>query len=212
MARLLKCPKREIRDVNEKAFQRAIFHNNTIQLSTIKGKRKKAVVDWYDFESPIDKNRETNSKARGKLNLDLIGKDRVSNHYIVCEVKFSCNKKDSPQDAANEAYNYFTAIINDASELDTIATHHRGGTSFSWKDILPEETEIWVVANSAYWAYWIGHEPNDLPKVVGEGSLEKRVRCFSVDIPGDYFIEQKGESKVYVPEIPKDAIWTELSL
>ena len=210
MNRLLNRPKREIQDVNEKAFQRAIFHNKITKTAPIRGKRKEAEIEWYDFESPIDKNREANGKARGEFNLDLIGKDKISKHFIICEVKFSCNKDDSPEDAAEEAFKYLKVIIDDACELDKIATHHIGGTRFSWQDVDPKDAEIWVVANSAYWTYWLGCERKGVPEIVGKDGFYKQVRCFSVDIPGDFFIKEKGERQVYEPAIPEDIIWTEL--
>jgi hypothetical protein len=211
MSRLLKCPQREITDVNEKAFQRAIFHNAKAFIPPKKGKRKNAVISWYAFESPIDKDRESNSIKRGKNNVDLIGKDIVNNHYIVCEVKFSCNKKDSPEHAAKEALHYYNVITADAIQLDKVATHHSGETMFFWQD-LDENSEIWVVANSAYWTYWLGCKKMKVPEYAEENGIRKTVRCFSLDIPGDYFTIQKGDNKLYAPEIPQSVEWTELTV
>lgn len=211
MSRLLKCPKREITDVNEKAFQRAIFHNKAATIPPKKGKRKKCIVSWYAFESPIDKERESYSIKRGKYNVDLIGRDIISNHYIVCEVKFSCNKNDSPEDAAREALHYYNVISTDAAQLDRVATHHSGETIFSWQE-LDDNTEIWVVANSAYWTYWLGCEKKIVPEFVEENGKRKSVRCFSLDISGDYFANQKGNNKVFVPVLPLDTEWTELTI
>ena len=208
MSRILKCPNREIKDVKEKAFQRAIFHNACATIPPKRGKRKKAVVNWYALESPIDKNRELNSIKRGDNNVDLIGRDLVSKHFIVCEVKFSCNTKDSPEKAAEEALHYFNVITSDAVQLDKVATHHSGETMFLWKD-LDGNTEIWIVANSAYWAYWLGCMKMAVPEYAEENGICKPVRCFSLDIPGDFFINQKGDSIVYAPGIPQS---TELTI
>lgn len=206
MSRLLEAPKREISDVKEKAFQRAIFYSNLTTLPRIKGKRRQAKVKWYALESPIDKNREINGKGRGEHNVDLIGKDNISNRFIICEVKYSCNKKDNPEDAAKEAFNYYKIIIGDAIELDNIATHHRGEEVFKWQDIKPEESEIWIVANSAYWVYWLGCKNQYIPKVYNN----KQVRCFSIDIPENYFAQQKGHNKLYKPVFIESPTWTEL--
>ena len=211
MSRLLKRPKREITDVKEKAFQRAIYHNVKALIPPKKGKRKKASISWCAFESPIDKDRESYSIKRGKNNVDLIGKDTVSNHYIVCEVKFSCNKNDSPEYAAKEALHYYNVITTDAIQLDKVATHHSGETMFLWQEI-DEKTEIWVVANSAYWAYWLGCKKMKVPEYAEENGIRKSVRCFSLDIPEDYFSLQKGDKIEYVPEIPQGTEWTELTV
>lgn len=143
MARKLKQPKEAIQDVKEKAFQRAIFHKRHI----IVGKQ---AIEWYAMESPIDKNRESEGKARGQSNVDLIGRIEKTETFIVCEVKFSCNKKDSPQDAANEACRYYNVITKDALLLDSSSTHHQGEKDFLWSDIKHGHSELWVVANAAY--------------------------------------------------------------
>ena len=57
MTRWLKQPLLEIKDVKEKAFQRAIFYSNRTRLPRIKGKRSEAEIEWLAFESPIDKNQ-----------------------------------------------------------------------------------------------------------------------------------------------------------
>lgn len=210
MTRLLKCPPREIKDVKEKAFQRAIYHNKEAIIPPIAGKSTRAVVNWYSFESPIDKYREKNSTSRGSSNVDLIGKDIISNHFVVCEVKFSCNINDSPEDAAKEALHYFNVIVSDADQLDNVATHHKEETLFSWTEIDPNETELWIVANADYWSYWIDGKKKAIPEFAVEDGVRKRVRCFSLDIPGYFFKEQKGDLEFYIPEIPKATVWTEL--
>lgn len=205
MVRKLNKPEDLITDVKEKAFQRAIFHEK----ETIVARSK---VTWCALESPIDKNREANGKSRGEFNLDLLGKKK-NKQYIVCEVKFSCNHIDSPQDAANEAFHYYNIIHRDASVLDTIATHHYGEEMFSWTDI-KDDSELWVVANAAYWAFWLGNKKQCIPRFgySQDQKTKKSVRCFSIDIPEDYFITLKNGCDKYKPRFDKTKSikWIEL--
>ena len=205
MARKLDKPEDLITDVKEKAFQRAIFHEKESIVA-------RSRVTWCALESPIDKNREVNSKSRGEFNLDLLGR-KGKNQYIVCEVKFSCNHIDSPQDAADEAFKYFDVIRRDAPILDTIATHHYGEEMFSWTDI-KEDSELWVVANAAYWVYWLGNRKKRIPEFgySKHNESKKKVRCFSIDIPEDYFIALKNGDYNYKPQFDKSKSikWIEL--
>ncbi len=174
--------KKLINSTTETAFQRAIFWNG----ETIRGKKTK--IKWLDIELPVipgDKSRRSS--------IDLIGKS--GNRYVICELKFGKNSKtECPDVAVKQLKGYYEQIKHNCDDLDKTDTHHKGCTSFKWKDLAFKKPILCVAANASYWAYWLGHRKTDISKLKG-------VEFYSVDIPADTFKLQKGNQDKYTPKI-----------
>lgn len=173
-----------INDVAEKAFQRALFRST----ETIKG--GKTIIKWLDIELPVI----LNGKSR-RDSLDMIGvyaNGRKKGTYIICEVKFSHDNyhSDCPQKAAEEL-NRYLENIGDGVELELNQIHHDNNT-FDWRDV-PQKHEKWILANSAYWAYWLGHQ--------NKWSFQEGIYYCYVDIPGNTFQVQSRDTSTYIPKL-----------
>lgn len=160
-------------------------------------------IEWLDMELPLDN--------KGKHRLDLIGRLQKSQKYIICEVKFGdmLSTSNKPSDAANEVVRYFSTILDNKQYLSEC--HHKekneddvAGKPFDWEDINKKNTELIIVANAAYWAYWIGHRKMQVPTFGEYKGFSQVVKCYSIDIPKNYFDEEKGSSPRYKPFIPHE--------
>lgn len=52
------------------------------------------------------------------------------------------------------------------------------------------------LANSAYWAYWLGH--------MDQWQFRDDIYYCYVDVPGDCFKDQAQSQSKYIPRMPKD--------
>lgn len=171
-----------INATTETAFQRAILRNGR----TILG--DKTEIEWLDIELPVDKERG----GRGHC-VDLIGK--TGERYVISELKFGKGSAtDTPEAAAAQIKKYHQDIQSNWKYLDRQNLHHADCKKFKWEDIASEKTILCIAANSAYWAYWLGHRNVNISNIPD-------IRFFSVDIPADYFEKQKLDSEAYVPII-----------
>lgn len=182
-----------IADTAEKALQRAMFILGSFQ-------RGSDEIEWLDMELPVDLGKTER--------FDLIGRSKKAKRFVLCEVKF-CRRtthSDNPQYAANEAVKYYKHI---KENYTTYRDNHHSvpnpdgfvGKVFDWDLVAHNNTELIVVANAAYWAYWLGHMKVPVPLFGECEGFRKRVICFSVDVPGDYFDRLKDGRKVYIPTV-----------
>ena len=183
-----------IEATTEVALERAMFNKLTTRGS------EADKIEWLDMELPLDN--------KGKNRLDLIGRLQIKKKYVICEVKFGdmFSASNNPRDAADEVVRYFSTILNNKHNLSDC--HHKeenddhiGGKPFNWEDINDNNTELIVVANAAYWAYWIGHRKMPVPISGEHKGVCFDVKCYSIDIPKNYFEIQKGASPQYKPSI-----------
>lgn len=176
----------EINDVAEKALQRAIYRSEDCIVG------KGTHIQWLDIELPVI----SDGPAR-RDSLDMIGQylnGQKKGKFIICEVKFCSDttKSDCPEKAVEELCRYIGHIDNGAA-LESAECHH-GAASFDWRKVT-KNCEKWFLANSAYWAYWLGH--------MDKWRFRDDIYYCYVDIPGDCFKEQKNNQLTYVPQMPK---------
>lgn len=184
-----------IEATTEVALQRAMFI-----LGSSKRGLKDDEIEWLDMEIPV-----VPGNAR---RLDLIGRYKKSKEFVICELKYgnSLKRSNSPQYAADEVVRYYELIKRNYAFVKN--KHHYVpnedqyvGKVFDWKDVISRNTKLIVVANAAYWAYWLGHLGKELPKSGVFEGITRKIECYSIDIPIDYFEKQSiGESK-YQPYI-----------
>lgn len=187
------CFTTSIADTAEKALQRAMFLYGSF-------KRGSDEIEWLDMELPVDLN---NSER-----FDLIGRYKEADKFVLCEVKFCrrTTRSNTPQDAANEVVKYFKHIRE--NYIKYLNNHHNipnsdgfVGKDFDWNLVVRDNTELIVVANAAYWAYWLGHIKKDVPTFGVWDGFKKDVKCFSVDVSGDYFDKVKNGKESYIPTL-----------
>ena len=97
------CPAKEIKDTNEKAFQRAIYYGEN---TFLEGHDR---IRWIDFELSV----ENNPQARDCC-VDLIGEDS-NGRYVLCELKFSGKSglgNGSPQEAGEQLNRYYKLLLD----------------------------------------------------------------------------------------------------
>lgn len=176
-----------INDVAEKAFQRALFRSS----ETIKG--EKTLIKWLDIELPVIFNGNPRRDS-----LDMIGvymNGRQKGTYIICEVKFAHDNyhSDCPSEAEKELQRYLDSI-GDGSYLELNQIHH-DNNDFDWRKV-PLKCEKWILANSAYWAYWLGHQ--------NKWNFKDGIYYCFVDIPGNTFQNQYDGDSEYIPMLPEE--------
>ena len=181
-------PNIDVTDISEKAFQRALFRVN----ETIKG--KKTIIKWLDYELPVIINGNPRRDSLDMIGIYMNGRQKGT--FIICEVKFAYDDyhSDCPSKAAEELQRYIDGI-GDGSELELNQVHH-GCAKFDWRDV-HLKYEKWILANSAYWAYWLGHFNN-------RWSFQEDIYYAYVDIPGNTFQKQDKGSSKYIPEFPEN--------
>lgn len=181
-------PHISVNDVTEKAFQRGLFRVS----KTFQG--EKTVIRWLDIELPVVINGNSRRDS-----LDMIGiymNGRKKGTFIICEVKFAHDNKhsDCPSKAAEELQRYIDCI-GDGATLELNQIHH-GVANFDWRKV-PLKYEKWILANSAYWAYWLGHQEH-------KWSFQKGIYYCYVDIPGNAFKNKCNGLSTYIPEFPEE--------
>lgn len=176
-----------INDISEKAFQRAIFRSE----QTIRG--AKTSIKWLDIELPVIINGNARRDSLDMIGVYLNGRNRGT--YIICEVKFAHDDyhSDSPSKAAEELQRYLDGI-GDGKELEENEIHH-DNNEFDWRNV-SKKCEKWILANSSYWAYWLGH--------LNKWSFEDDIYYCYIDTPGVTFQKQKGNKSSYIPEMPEN--------
>ena len=146
-----------IEATTEVAFERGLFNQLAVRGS------ENDKIEWLDMELPLDEEK--------KNRLDLIGQLQKKKKFIICEVKFGdmMYPSNNPTEAADEVVRYFTTILKNKESLSEC--HHKEkneeglcGKPFDWALVNKQNTELIVVANAAYWAYWIGHRRMIVPK------------------------------------------------
>ena len=175
------------KDVTEKALQRAIYRSE----DCIKGKGTH--IQWLDIELPVISDGPPRRDS-----LDMIGKylnGQNKGKFIICEAKFcsDTSKSDNPENAVEELSRYISHI-GDGAALEAAECHH-GAATFDWRDV-PKKCEKWFLANSAYWAYWLGH--------MDQWQFRDDIYYCYVDVPGDCFKDQALSQSKYIPRMPKD--------
>lgn len=184
-----------IKATTEVALEKALF-----LLEKSKRGSENDEIEWLDMELPV---------APGNTNrLDLIGRLKKKGNFVICELKFGNSKKPSnnPIYAADEVVKYYELICQNMSFVKD--QHHYVenedgivGKEFDWEKVDNKKTELIVVANAAYWAYWIGHRGIAVPKTGEYDGKKHEVKCYSIDIPMDYFEKQFNGDSVYKPYI-----------
>ena len=182
----MKTPNRDITDVSEKAFQRAIFNSNTSRIGT------KTSIRWLDYELPVINNGKTRRDSLDLLGVYLNG--RKKGKYIICEVKYAHGDSyysNNPAAAAEELVRYEN-LIGNGTHLEDDDIHHFHG-DFDWREVAKRH-EKWILANSSYWAHWLGHQ--------NKWSFEKGIYYCYMDIPSNYFDKMYEGVSVYTPQLP----------
>lgn len=176
-----------IKDTNEKALQRAVLKQGQ---SYLDGK----TVEWLDIELPL----EFSENARRPW-IDLIGRDE-DGRYLLCELKFSNNKTDSPCDAEKELIGYYDLITKNSMELDKNEIHHKKQKLFSWTELVNSNPRLCIMADASYWVHW----ENKVDSVKLQHS--DQVECFAIDIDPDIFVNQRSEQggEQYTPSLEED--------
>ena len=157
-------------------------------------------IEWLDMELPV---------APGNTSrLDLIGRLKKKGTFVICELKFGNSFKPSndPVYAADEVVKYFELIRQNKAFVKE--QHHYTkngdgiiGKEFDWENVTEKNTELIVVANAAYWAYWIGHRGVAVPKSGEYNRKSHNVKCYSIDIPMNCFEKQFDGVSEYKPQI-----------
>ena len=185
------CPAKEIKDTNEKAFQRAIcYGENTF----LEGHDR---IRWIDFELPV----ENNPQARDCC-VDLIGEDS-NGHYVLCELKFSGKSgrgNGSPQEAGEQLNRYYMLLLDNV-EFFTFHKNVRDPV-FDVERFCQTKPRLLVAADESYWERW------------GKGikasmvSMCPDVEYYAVPVSSYEFIEQRGDKGRYRPIMPDSGlIW-----
>lgn len=157
-------------------------------------------IEWLDMELPV---------SPGNTNrLDLIGRLKKKGSFVICELKYgnSFNPSNDPVYAADEVVKYFELIRNNMHFVKD--QHHYVenadgiiGKEFDWEKVTDKNTELIVVANAAYWAYWIAHRGISIPQTGEYDGKEHKVKCYSIDIPMNCFEKQFEGLSEYKPHI-----------
>lgn len=176
-----------IKDTNEKALQRAVLKQGQ---SYIDGK----TVEWLDIELPV----EFSENARRPC-IDLIGRDE-DGRYLLCELKFSNNKTDSPCDAEKELIGYYNLIKQNSTELDNNDIHHKEEKTFSWAELVNSNPRLCIMADASYWVYW--ENKADRVKLQHPDLVE----CLAIDIDSNVFADQRAEQggEQYTPSLEEN--------
>lgn len=176
-----------IKDTNEKALQRALLMQGT---SLLDGKE----VKWLDIELPIEFSENSRRKS-----VDIIGRDE-DGRYLLCELKFSNNKTDSPCNAEKELIGYYDLINQNSTELDNNDIHHKKQKIFSWAELINSNPRLCIMADASYWVHW----ENKVDSV--KLQHPDQVECFAIDIDPDIFVNQQSEQggEQYTPSLEED--------
>lgn len=216
--KVVRFPKPDARDLNivactETALQRAMLKQ------TIDGNHTQledgTTIVWLDYELPVEFSNNPRKRC-----VDLIGRDNTG-RYVLCELKFGYNDKDSPFDAEKEALVYLGEICFHWKEMDKNNIHRPYVyikdlsnkyelPKFSWKEFVNSAPRIIIMADREYWKYWIDRAERQR-NGTGKGKKDKKlistkdpqVECFSIDISPDYFekqLKETGEEK-YTPKL-----------
>lgn len=173
-------PKQNIKDIGEKALQRAIFNGLSTALPN------GVTINWIDYELPVSKAKK--GKARGKC-LDLIGKDS-DGRYVICELKFARRGNgDSPSEADDQVLHYKKLL-----EKNELFAYHRFVTEeFDLDLFIKRRPRLIVAANSRYWDV---HKRHPM-------SLKAGIEHYAIEVSPDEFVMQKGDREEYRPKPPK---------
>lgn len=179
----------KIQSTSETAFQRSIWMSHSSQLNN-------TIVTWIDIELPVN----VSGNPRGKC-LDLIGIDNVG-RYVLCELKFGSPGNGNPSKALKQIQEYADFITLNASIL---VGHHKRSEDrwiLNWKIASDADKRRLIIAgNDEYWNYWISQRGFEIPK-------SDNVECYTLPIPSNHYICQKGNSSRYTPTIvPKLNVW-----
>ena len=212
-----------IKDCNEKALQRAML-KQTID-GTLTTLEDGTEIEWLDYELPV----EFSSNPRKRC-VDLIGRDK-NGRYVLCELKFGCNCKDSPFDAEKEALVYLGEICFHWKEMDNQKLHRPyiyikdpskkcKLPDFSWKEFVNSAPRVIIMADKNYWENWIERARRQTSGK-GRGKSDKKrisikdpqIECYSIDIDLDFFEKQLKKSREgqYTPELSTNK-WKKVEL
>ncbi len=188
-----------INATTEVALERAMF-----LLGSSRRGREDDVIEWLDMELPVS--------PKNKDRLDLVGRLKKKGTFVICELKFgnSFNRSCRPELAANEVVQYYEMVRENLTFVTdqhhyTPNTDGIRGKEFEWEKVLGGKTELIVVANAAYWAYWLGRGFAVPRSGKAKNGIERKVRCYSIDIPFDYF-EKQSKGAPYKPQIDNDRL------
>lgn len=205
-----------IRDCREKALQRAMLKQSLDGTKTYLDDG--TFIEWLDLELPVELSKNSRRKC-----IDLVGRDN-NGRFVLCELKHSCNRNDSPHDAETEGLTYLGQICFHCEELDDNNIHHpyvyiRETTNkydlpnFLWYDFIKSHPRFLIMADKDYWDYWKARKARQKTKITDKkviGIHDSSIECFSLDIEPDYFKEQlkhSGDSN-YVPELYEQNHWS----
>lgn len=177
-----------IKDVCEKAFQRAIF--NGVK-STVDG----GDITWIDFELPIGKSQSGRDRC-----FDLIGIDE-NGRYVICELKFS--RKSDGNGGPDKAGVQVIEYLKDLKKVCKGYKFHDGARLGYLKPLNEktlENARLIVAANDEYWRRWYHTD-----KRRRLHPLNRSVEYYSVAVESDCFFNQKGLLEHFKPILPKSA-------
>lgn len=178
----------------ENALKRAIWIGEKSQLDG-------STVSWIDFELPVHFDGSSRDNCVDLLGIDENGK------YVLCELKFSCNRNDSPHFACDELTEYDEQLKTYAPDFKLHADNPRSHL-FSAASFLEGQYRKVVAADKEYWYYWLRREPN-LP-TTGFPEIE----FYSIEVDPDEFKNQKEKAGggEFTPAPPSSGLtWVRLS-
>ncbi len=182
----------EIKDIGEKAYQRAIFQGN----KTIYNEE---TIEWIDLEFPVEP--PSKGKARRKC-IDLIG--RSENYYVFAELKKE--KGDSPLYAISELIDYIYILDrsiniskndnNECLHFHESANLPKKNTIKFFKDFSLEKSILIIAGNIDYWNDY--SKDSNSRKCLIECkdflNVEKNLNIHYASYPNEDFKKQKERS------------------
>ena len=178
-----------IKDICEKAFQRAIFISKTSDVGS-------AAITWLDMELPVNES----GSARDNC-LDLLGVD-ATGRYVLCELKFARKSKGhgSPSDANKQIRDYYRFLTEHIGTIKNELHTNARAKSIDEEAFKSQMPRLIVAANEKYWHVWRK-----------EAFIDNGVEHYSIKIDPNEFLRQKGEAKEYDPKPPMSGLkWTRL--
>jgi hypothetical protein len=196
----------EIKDVGEKAYQRAIL-SSTASLNTI------GEIYWKDLELPV-----VLSEKRRRPCIDLIG-SLTDGTPVLCELKFAPKEakklKDSPIYAAIELLIYYYLITLNCKDLQAAGVRHVNGKEFNWTHLTSSPLLI-VGANDTYWNCWENeYQTRNIDIKAWKQKLPANVQLFSSE---DFNFKEQRETErirkgaanaLYTPNVGDKVEWIE---
>jgi len=190
----------EIKDIREKALQRAIIQSSHSKLSD-------NIYTWLDIELPVGQEK-IEDKNSNRFRIDLIGKAN-NNKFAIVELKYG-NSKDSPEEGTYQLLNYFYNIILNKEILDEKEVyHHNRKKEWLWSDLNFDNVELILAGDKVYWNKY----SNEKRLVFNLGELFPKVCYYSININNINYFSEQSKGQKYTPKLTENEnIWEEIDM